>query len=356
MVRTTWIRALCSVAAVLAGVRVVPARAAQLAEGLSLSGDLRVRHEGKFRSGGFPGDDVSRARIRARLALDAEVDESWDIGLRLATGGGTTSTNQTFDALNEKAGVYVDRAFARFHAGNARKIELFAGRMPNPYASSFVLWDTDYNPDGLAEKFVLQNDAGVLFLSAGQHTLGLRADGNYGPAFYAVQPGVTLSLGEGKLTAALAYYHFAGGEEAPADISAVPPGSGYALADVYVEWKHKTASGLLLGVCLEAFVNTEADADRLGTVVGISLGSAKEKGDLQFSLTYAEVDRDAMWINLGDSTVAEGLEDRDLRALVLKVCAGLGKSATLGATWYSKDDRYSDAHESKLEIDLVLKF
>ena len=346
----------CCCAAALGGVWAAPARAAELAEDLSLSGDLRVRHEGKFPSGGFPGDEYSRAGARVRLALKAELDENWDLGLRLATGGGMTSTNQTFDALNEGAPLYVDRAFARFHAGELRKIELFAGRMPNPYVSSFVLWDTDYNPDGLAEKLVLRTDSGAFFVNAGQHVLGLGPDGGYGPGLLAIQPGVEFAAGGGKLTAAVAYYSFPNADEVPADYSSVPPGNAYALADLYVEWNGSVSSGLPLRVWLDLFTNTEADADRVGFAGGIGVGATREKGDVSFSLAYAVIDRDAMWINLGDSTVAGGLEDRDSAAFVLKVCTKLGKGATLSATWYSKDDRYSDAHEDKIEINLVLKF
>jgi hypothetical protein len=357
MMRTTWTLAVCSAVTALAGAGIVPVRAAELAEGLSLSGDLRVRHESVRPNATLGGDDVDRARMRLRIGLDAKLDDNWDMGLRLATGGGMTSTNQTFDALNEeKAPLHVDRAFARFRAGDARKVELSAGRTPNPYVSSFVLWDTDYNPDGLVEKFVFPAGSGTIFVNAGQHVLGL-VDKEYGPGLLGFQSGVELKLGEGKLTAAAACYSFPNADEAPTAMSSVPPGSRYALADLYLQWKGKVlSSGLPLCVWLDTFTNTEAEADRTAVAAGIDVGSAKEKGGVSFSLTCAEVDRDAMWINLGDSTVADKLEDRDLRAFVLKVCAGLGKGATLGATWYSKDDRYSDAHEDKLEVDLVLKF
>ena len=85
---------------------------AEIVPGVTLSGDLRVRNESLFRNDAFSAaGDVHHARLRLRVGLDARLDDSWNAGFRLATGGGTTSTNQDLDALGGKATLYVDRAF-----------------------------------------------------------------------------------------------------------------------------------------------------------------------------------------------------------------------------------------------------
>jgi len=80
------------------------AGAAEIAPGVTLSGDLRLRSESLFRNGAFVvTDDVHHARLRLRLGLYVTVDERWDLGLRLATGGGTTSTDQDLDSRDTAA-------------------------------------------------------------------------------------------------------------------------------------------------------------------------------------------------------------------------------------------------------------
>ena len=96
------------------------ASAAEIADGVSLTGDLRVRHESLDRNAAFGADDVDHARMRVRVGVGAKLDENWDVGLRFATGGGMTSTNQDLDALGGKAPLYVDRAFARYRTGEGR--------------------------------------------------------------------------------------------------------------------------------------------------------------------------------------------------------------------------------------------
>lgn len=320
-----------------------------------LSGDLRVRNESLFRNDAFSSaGDIHHARLRIRVGLGVDIDENWDLGLRLATGGGTTSTNQDLDAIRDSAEIYVDRAFARFRAGDERAFEFFAGRMPNPYVHSMILWDSDFNPDGLAEKFVLKGTSADFFLNAGQHVLGQETatNRNYGPAVYGIQPGLCLKRDSGTLTVAATYYAFieAGG------LHDVPAGSDYAIADVYACWKAKTVGGRPWSVWANALTNTEADDHDSAFGVGVAFGSSKGKGAVGFRLSYMSVDRNALWVNLGDANFSSGLRDEDMHGFVLGAAVGVGEKATLGATWYYKDSRDTDAHEDQLEIDLVLKF
>ena len=62
---------------------------------LSLKGDVRLRYEGIDEKGESNRD---RMRIRARIGLDAEIQENMKFVFRLATGGeNPVSTNQTLD-------------------------------------------------------------------------------------------------------------------------------------------------------------------------------------------------------------------------------------------------------------------
>ncbi|MHC4248211.1 MAG: putative porin [Planctomycetota bacterium] len=349
-----WVLCLACVAACLAG-----AEAAEIAPGITLSGDLRIRSESLFRNEAFVvTDDVHHAHLRLRVSLGARLDDHWDLGFRLATGGGTTSTNQDMDALNlNRAELFVDRAFARFHTGDERAFELYVGRMPNPYAHSMILWDSDFDPDGLAEKFVWKGPSADLFLNAGQHVLAQESvtDRNYGPAVYGIQPGLRLKRDSGTLAVAAAYYRFieADGVVLFGD---VPDGSDYAIADLHASWKAETAAGRPWGLWVDGLINTEAPDHRTAWGLGVDLGSTKQKGSARVCFSYMSIDRNALWVNLGDADFSIGLRDEDMQGFVLGAAVGVGEKATLGATWYYKDPRDTDAHEDRLDIDLVLKF
>jgi hypothetical protein len=338
------------------------AGAAEIADGVRLAGDLRLRGESHHRGGSFAGEDYSRGRMRVRVGLDVELDEDWDLVFRLATGGGPTSTNQDFDALDgDKAELYVDRAFARFQRDDAPWFELLAGRMPRPYLSTMMLWDSDYNPDGVVERLTLDSDSGKLFLLAGQHVLSLRevgvdpdTDETYGATLFAVQPGVEFKLGEVGVTLAAGYYYF----DSVADLSAgvAEDSRDHGIADIYARAKWSTVSGLPFSFWAQALMNDEAEGDRTGAGAGIAVGSAKEPGDLKIGVDYFHVDRNAVWVGLADATLMGGLTDTDMRAVKVGLTVGLGEGTTLAVNWYYKDDRESNADEEIVQIDFVAKF
>jgi hypothetical protein len=323
--------------------------AAEIADGVNLAGDLRVRHESVRPNATLGGDDVDRARMRLRIGLDAKLDENWSVGARLATGGSPTSTNQDLDVLNDDAPLYVDRAFARWH-GLDGKLQILAGRTANPYASSMMLWDSDYNPDGVSAKLTL-GEGTRYWMTLGHHTLGQNATGSYGGAYTAIQPGASFKAGETDIDVAVAYYGFvnAGGVD---DVAA---DGEYALLDVRAAAKMKFGS-LPASCWIDAVTNLDADEDGSAYGVGLSFGSTREKGGVKASLSYMSIPADALWIDLCDANFTSGLTDVDMHGLVLGASVGVGKGATFGATWYYKESLESDAVEEQLEVDLMLKF
>jgi len=320
---------------------------------VKIGGDVRLRGETLSRGGSFPGDDMERGRMRLRLALDSDLGEGWKAGLRLASGGSPTSTNENYDALNNKVELYIDRAFARYTRDGDTGFDLLAGRMPNPYVRSMILWDSDFNPDGLSEKVSFGQGDRKFFVTLGQHVLSHDpATKSFGTAVYGVQPGLSLKTGEGSLTLATAYYAFgkAGG------IDDVPADGDYSVADLYVSFSRKPATGPPLTAWVDIFKNLDADNDGTAVGAGVAVGSSKEHGGVKASLAVMSVDRNALWVNLGDATSQSGLYDENMNAMVLGISAGLGGKATLGASWYYKDARDIDARENVIILDLVTKF
>ncbi|HMJ05491.1 MAG TPA: putative porin [Chthoniobacterales bacterium] len=132
---------------------------------LELYGDGRVRYEVRNGNSGAPGTLVAnpndtqqrnRARYRLRLGLRGTLADDFFFGLRLETSASPRSTNVTFgdDAGpfgKTSDGEFVGQAYVSYRG--LRDITLTAGRMPNPFVTSSMVWDGDINPEGLAQQY-----------------------------------------------------------------------------------------------------------------------------------------------------------------------------------------------------------
>ncbi len=98
-------------------------------------------------------EDRDRLRVRMRLALDAQISQGASAGIRIASGSllDPVSTNQTLGNTGRPFQVILDRAFLRYET-SARAITTTAGRMPNPFFGTDLVWDPDLNFDGVAIK------------------------------------------------------------------------------------------------------------------------------------------------------------------------------------------------------------
>lgn len=100
-------------------------------------------------------NDRQRLRVRARLAMHAKVNDHVQAGVRLATGtlDNPVSTNQTMGRYGGRYTLGVDQAYLRYTDFDRTQfpwLTLSAGRLPNPWISTDLVWDPDLNFDGLA--------------------------------------------------------------------------------------------------------------------------------------------------------------------------------------------------------------
>jgi hypothetical protein len=95
-------------------------------------------------------EDRERLRLRARLGLLAKVSADWSGGVRLASGSTTdrVSTNQTLGTNFNKSSFTLDRAYLKYEPTDW--VSVSAGRLPNPWFSTDLLWDEDLNFEGVA--------------------------------------------------------------------------------------------------------------------------------------------------------------------------------------------------------------
>jgi hypothetical protein len=120
----------------------------------SLSGATRAVDLAAGTSTGLPTantqDDRDRLRLRVRLGINAKVADTVSAGLRLATGSATdrVSTNQTLGNNFNRYTVLLDRAWIRLDPVDWATF--IAGRMPNPWFSTDMVWSENLNFDGVA--------------------------------------------------------------------------------------------------------------------------------------------------------------------------------------------------------------
>ncbi len=132
---------------------------------LEIFGDARVRYEVRNGNSGAPSRLVTnpndaqqrnRARYRIRLGLRGTLVNDFFFGLRLETSASPRSTNVTFGDDAGPFGKTSDAAFigqAYLGYSGIRDVKLTAGRMPNPFVTTSMVWDGDLNPEGIAEQY-----------------------------------------------------------------------------------------------------------------------------------------------------------------------------------------------------------
>ena len=107
----------------------------------------------RARSSPIPNDaqQRNRHRYRLRLGMRGILVDDWFFGLRLETSTSNRSTNVTFGDDAGPFGKTSDGAFvgqAYLGYSGFRDITLTAGRMPNPFVTTPMVWDGDINPEG----------------------------------------------------------------------------------------------------------------------------------------------------------------------------------------------------------------
>lgn len=162
-------------------------------------------------------DDFDRLRLRARLGATATLTDNWSATLRLSTGGTSdrTSTNQTLGQSFNKYSLVVDQAYVAFRPFE-QDLTISAGRLPNPFFSTDLVWAEDLGFEGVAataRRDIFSNAKG--FLTAGYFPLSEDRPGtSRSRGLFGVQTGVDMKLGRGdnRLKLGLALYDYRGME------------------------------------------------------------------------------------------------------------------------------------------------
>lgn len=341
---------------------------------LTLKGDLRYRLEMIDEDG---KDERYRERIRARLNAVAELNEQASVGIGFSTGqSDPVSGNQSLgDGLTKKE-FRLDLAY--FEYAFAPELLLTGGRIKNPFIrTQDLIWDGDLNMDGLGLK--ASTEAGEdldLMANAGYVWLQERSSDD-DSMLYGGQAGAKIGLGEDvHLLVGGSVYHYAnldgmsaldwedsdkfyGNSSRSIPVDATTTNKVYSMDFLEVEGfadLQMEVAGRPMSIHGSYVVNTEADSDDTGFLVGLSYGKTKKGGDWLVGYNYRDLEKDAVIGAFSDSDFGGG--GTDVRGHKIYAAYALNSHWSLaGACFVSEKKVSSDPVDyQRYQLDLNVKF
>lgn len=115
-------------------------------------------------------EDRDRARVRARIGIESTIDSGWTANIRIGTGSdqGPVTPNQTLGAPGDfsKYQAWIDRAYFTYKPFD--DLAFYAGREPNPFFTTDLIFYSDLGFDGIAAQYSPRLSPTVsLFLDGG---------------------------------------------------------------------------------------------------------------------------------------------------------------------------------------------
>ncbi len=153
---------------------------------LRISGDIRLRYEPVFyaNTNGFildPNNPTQQIRstlnsqaeyVYARLKIEADVNDEVTLGVRIASGNQTNpgSDNAIMGDYFIKDGFLLDQAYLLFKP--VSDLRIWAGRIPNPWFYTDLIWANDLNFEGVAANYTREIKSGLTgFITGGAFPL-----------------------------------------------------------------------------------------------------------------------------------------------------------------------------------------
>lgn len=331
------------------------------ADRISIKGDIRLRHEGIDEDG---EDNRNRGRYRARLGLTAAVSDDVKVIMQIASGADNpVSRNVTFDGGFDVNDIgfdlaYVDWAFAdgwNFYGGKMKNPLFRAGGAP-------LIWDGDLNPEGFAVTY--SNEA--LFVNAAGFSVEERSSDD-DSLLTAIQVGGKFEIADNmKLTAGAGYFAYSNTIGNEPFYNGSSRGNSVDIDGNYIyEYKNTEVFAELstnvgdwpLKVYAQWVQNNEVSEEDTGYAFGAKLGSAKDKGQTEFSWTYQDIEADAVVGTFNDSDFGGG--GTDSSGHILKAKYAVSKQIALSGTFFINEvDRFQGIEHdyNRFQLDAQFSF
>ncbi|WP_051554321.1 putative porin [Desulfobulbus elongatus] len=371
---------------------------------IRFGGDIRLRYQDDFfddnNSQPFsPADptqlvnrNIDRDRLvyRARLSAIAQVNDQTEAGLRLATGSekNPVSTNDILGDYMNKDTVTFDLAYLKWTpladaSALPGKLDLWGGRLPNPFISTDLVWDDDLNFEGVAANLAIPINARMKgFVNAGAFPLQEEDFSSRDKWLLGGQVGLQYSRSNITYTLAAAYYDYQNvqGQRNPYTLDGEGPNDYTAplyqqMGNVVFDLNQYNSDATLFALAADyneinltgkvdigifdpihvivladyvqniGFDSAEVSAltgenvpeDDTGYMVGLTVGHPRMENlwDWQTSLAYKYLEADAVLDAYTDSDFHLG--GTNAKGWILGGQLGLGKNLWLRARWLSSD-------------------
>ncbi len=342
------------------------------AENIKWSGDIRYRHESI-------DDDTKtterdRNRIRARLKMNAKINDEWDATLRLASGSSDspTSTNQTLgdsgsDSFSSKE-IWLDWAYADYHPESISGLNVLLGKMANPFykvGKNQVIFDGDLSPEGGAATYKWNlDDSTSMKLASGGFWLRERST-DADTSIFGAQGLLKHKLSKNShILGGVSYYDF--GNIKDQTLNGISSKGNTQTGGIYDNdydiLEGFGEYGLKIGGMPVAFFGTYINNIAASTpedtawFVGAKCNKAKKPGSWELSYNYRDVEKDAVVGGLNDSDFIGG--GTNGRGHVLGSKYQLAKNVQ-AALHYFINEKNTDSTKDDfklLQADLIFKF
>jgi hypothetical protein len=164
---------------------------------MELFGDLRMRYEYRGAQlgpeAGSIYDTANRWRYALRVGIRGDLTNNFYYGLRLETSQNERSTWNTLGSVGTSPyngpfskssySLYIGEAYLGWRPTSW--LDVSVGRVPQPLYTTPMVWDSDYTPEGLVEKFKYTHGPVDYFATLGQYVYQDTTPGSD----YAVQGG-----------------------------------------------------------------------------------------------------------------------------------------------------------------------
>ena len=306
-----------------------------------LFGDLRLRYERNFDTRRAP--DRNRAMLRARLGVRHSLSDRLTIAARLVTGdpGDPNSTDTTLSDFFDDLSVSLDQAYARLELDD---FDLYAGKVPNSFTSTELVFDSDVNPQGVSGSWKHRvTDHSALHLRGAYFIVQEQASGPES-TLRALQGALSLSGSSAwrhEFAFALYDYELAGlvgADSGDTRTNLLTPGgeqyrSDFNLFDFVVSSSFDAAGHRWPLRAVGNYVRNHgaASAGDTGYSLDFTLGRASNPGDLRIGSGYAVAETDAVLAAFSQDNTTLG---SNYRQYSLGIDYVLMRGAVLNATWY----------------------
>lgn len=333
---------------------------------IELKGDFRYRYEGIDIQG---SDDRERNRMRARIGMVAVVSDDLEVAIGLASGDiDPVSTNQTLKGAGSTKNFGLDLAYLQWSLNDT--VTLTAGKFKSVWfksEKSELIWDNDYNPEGLALSY--QTDKAFLHGALNWIESDTKNDQTF---LIGMQGGFVKQLSDARLKAGLGYYELAiAGSEAifrdedyfgnsfncsdGAGLTDCRYSFDYEQLQVFVQTEFNLA-GLPVVAFAERVENMAVDTADTGWSAGFRLGKAESPGSWQFGYQYLYLEADAVLGLTTGSDFAGGGTDGE--GHILKGNWMLTEKWSLALTLFvnEQDMAESSRNYRRVQVDTQVKF